>query len=224
MAREKLIILGTGTASRDLADLAREAGKFTPIGFLSDEIPAGEEIDDLPVLGSLEAAKRIAERESGSRPLFINGIGHDEETRGQARDAVAETGLPVQAFTTLIHPTTQDGMSPAARVSPYGVAILPHTTLSGGVRVYGHSFIGSNGSWGRDASLGAYGTAGAGVQAEAGAQAGEDVYLGTGSIIKRGRAVGDRSLIEPGAVVSSDIWPDSRVLAYPARQISPGTR
>lgn len=214
-AMERLIILGSGGTSVDIADLAIQTGKFTPIGYLDDSRTVGEDVNGLPVLGGLADAVNVARDMQGPTPLFINGIGSSGSYRAKPR-MVESTSLPPEAFATVIHPTSEDVMSPSAWVSE-GVAIFPYTTLRNNTFVGAHSLILSHGSWGHGAFIGRYGTVATGVRAAGGVRAGECVYLGTNSVIIEDRRIGDGALVGAGAVVIRDVEPNTRVVGNPAR-------
>ncbi len=48
---------------------------------------------------------------------------------------------------------------------------------------------------------------------------GENCYIGSGSSIKDGLTLGDRTLVGLGSTVIRDTPPDSRVAGSPARQL-----
>jgi len=217
MGTEMLIIFGKGDMSRRLATLAEQIGRLPgSIAFLSDQIGGEEEIDGIRVIQrSLDSAKEIADNAPWSRPLFINGMGHDQKGYRGVPDVIKKAGLPLTAYTSLIHPTAKDLMARTAYVSPYGVAIFANTSLGPGVKVGRHSF--ANGDWGTDAYFGAFGTAAPGVIVEGESKVGKDVYLGAGSKVLKGSIIGRGALVEGGVTVSGKIWPKDKAVMDPVR-------
>ena len=167
--REKLIILGTGGRALDIAALAKQTRKFTTIGYLDDNRNVGEEVNGLPVLGRLTDAKVVAEaRRSrflffrGSRPRFISGIA-SSKFQHERPQIIQATGLPDEAFATLIHPSSRKVMDKTVVVEQ-GAVIFPFVTLMNNTRIGKHSLVFSHVSVGHDTKIGNFCTLTAGVK------------------------------------------------------------
>jgi acetyltransferase-like isoleucine patch superfamily enzyme len=88
------------------------------------------------------------------------------------------------------------------------VSIGAHTLLAPGVFITDHTH-----NMRRHARLDAQGTRSAPVTI------GEDVWLGTKSVIMAGVTIGDGAVVGAGAVVTKDVAPYSIVAGVPAREI-----
>ncbi len=216
MLKEGLIVVGGGPISMELADLARQTGRFKPIGCLDDDIEVGEEVNGLRVLGKLADAEDVAENNRSrclrTLPRFIVGFG--SQGFDSIPQAVASTGLRKEAFATLVHPTAQDVMAPTVNLSE-GVAVFDNTTLRNRVKVGPHSIILDHGSWGTDASLGAYGIVDPLVVVAEGAQVGIGAHLGAGSTIGPYVRIADGKFVPAGGRVPRSVGSDETIDPIP---------
>jgi len=214
MGTEKLIIFGTDYMSRKLAALAEQIGRLpSSIAFLSDQTGGEEEIDGIRVIqGSLDSAKQIADNTSGRKPLFICGMGGTDNYTKRPQ-IIAATGLPDDAFATLIDPDARMGR--LVDLSP-GVAVFPYAVLYGN-RIGKHSLIMPHVVMGVGASVGDFGIVGANATIGDGAQVGNCVYLDAGSVIKQDSVIGNGAHFKEadGRV----IFPSERAVRDSIRQL-----
>ena len=212
--RQKLVILGTGGTCRDILDtvldLNAAEGKtgFECIGFLDDDRALwGTEVQGVPVLGPLSSAAGMADC------VFVNGIGSPGNFQRKAA-IIAGTGLPLDRFATLVHPTAS--VSRSAQLGR-GVVIFQHVTVTTNVRIGDHVTILPNTVISHDDWIGDYTSIAGGVCISGGVRVGRSCYLGTGSTLKPGIVIGDGSLVGMGSVVLHTVEPDCVVVGNPAR-------
>jgi sugar O-acyltransferase (sialic acid O-acetyltransferase NeuD family) len=211
--RQKLVVLGTGGTCRDIldtvSDLNAAAGpRFDCIGFLDDN-PAlwNSAIEGVPVLGPLAAAGKMRDC------LFVNGIGNPTNY-ARRQPIVARTGLPLDRFATLIHPTAS--VSRTAHVGK-DVVIFPHVTVTSNVRIGNHVVILPNTVVSHDDQIGDFTCIAGGVKISGNVRVGRGCYLGTGCALIGGITIGDGALIGMGSVVLRDVEANTVVAGNPAR-------
>ena len=211
---KKLVILGTGGTSLDILDTVRDrydhrlAPDLACVGFLDDN-PAlwGSAIHGVPVLGGLAAAAGLRDC------LFVNGIG-SPSTYSQREALVARTGLSIERFATLVHPSAS--VSRTARLGR-GTVVFQHVTITCNARIGDHVVILPNSVVSHDVQIADFTCMAAGVKISGGVRIGRGTYLGTGCALIGGIEVGDGAMIGMGSVVLRDVAAHAVVAGNPAR-------
>src|SRR5262245_3927781 len=210
--------MGTGGNCIDILDTideinARRPGRdgflgYQCLGFLDDNPESwGRELCGLKVLGPLSAAAEFPE--AG----FVNGIGSQHNfTRKDA--IIAKTGLPLERFETIVHPTAS--VSRMSALGP-GTVILQNVTVTSNVRIGAHVIVLPNSVISHDSVVGDYTCIAGGVCVSGGVTIGRSCYLGTNSSIIEQVTIGEYSLVGMGSVVLRDVAERSVVVGNPSR-------
>ena len=126
---KRLIIIGgvgNGTViSSTVEDIMRESSEWELLGFLNDQIKAGEELGGFPVLGTVDEAPRFNSPDC----YFIFAL----VTVKQAYERfqrLHRLGIPNEKFATLKHPTA---VIPRNVSLGCGVVLMPGVIISPGV-------------------------------------------------------------------------------------------
>jgi sugar O-acyltransferase (sialic acid O-acetyltransferase NeuD family) len=207
-----LIVYGGGGHGKSVIDLLRSLGTYRLVGVIDDGIATGTQILGLPVLGGAEALPGL--RDQGIR-LAVNAVGGIGKVRSR-----------IQVFQQL----AAAGFASPAVVHPRAY-LEPNVTLSGGLQVFPHAYIGSECQVGfgvivntgavvsHDCVLEDYANISPGALLAGGVRVGEQALVGMGVTINLGVHIGAGARIGNGATVKSDvpaegvvraggIWPD----------------
>lgn len=116
---ETLIIIGAGRHGRIVAEIARESGRFLPIGFADDHTEVGTLIDGVPVLGPWHKTEADA---------YILAIG-DNDVRARLFSELIAHG---RRIATLISPRAH--VSSGAKIGT-GTVVLPGACIQAGASI-----------------------------------------------------------------------------------------
>lgn len=212
---KKLIIIGgvgNGTViSSTVEDIMRESQEWRFLGFLNDQMKAGEELSGFPILGTVDEAPRFNSKDC----YFIYAL----TTVKQAYERIQRLhsiGIPDEKFAALKHPTAV--VSRNVRLG-YGVVLMPGVIISPDVTIGNHTQLYANSFVGHDTEVGNYcfiannASVGGRVIIE------EGVHIGSNSSIIERITLGKWSLVGLGAVVLKDVEPFTTVVGNPARSI-----
>jgi len=207
--RKKLIIVGAGADSRNLAELVSEQSReWTLLGFLDDD-PAkhGTKINGVPVLGKIKDAINYV------NCYFVVLIGNYSDYFIRKR---CVTSLPIglENYATIVHSSAW--VSKWANIGR-GSAIYPGTTVMANAEIGNHVFIASKTNIGHDTVIGDYTSMSAMVGVAGRVVVGEGCIIGISSSIREGVTVGEWSIVGMGSVVVSDVPPYHVVAGNPAR-------
>ncbi|HWX20983.1 MAG TPA: NeuD/PglB/VioB family sugar acetyltransferase [Candidatus Binatia bacterium] len=209
-----LIILGTGGNCIDILDAVlalNESGgmlQYRVRGFLDDNKEVwGQEVQGCRVLGPLSHARNYSDC------LFANGIG-SFHNYWRKPDIIATTGLPDEAFVSIVHPRAS--VSRFAALGR-GTVVLQNATINSGVRVGCHVIILPNAVLSHDTVVGDHTCIASSACLAGGVQIGKACYLGAQCAVSNGVRIGDFSLAGIGAVVLQDVPPKTVVVGNPAR-------
>lgn len=211
---KKVIILGTGGTCIDILDALNDINDFRHdsvyecVGFLDDdERTWGRQHLHVQVLGPLQSA--------GHYPgcFFVNGIGSPSNF-WKKRDIISRTGVPIDRFETLIHPTA--AVSQTSRLG-HGVVLFQHVTVTSNARIGNHVIVLPNTVISHDAVIGDYTCIAGGACISGAVEIGLSCYVGSNCAIDSNVKIGDHCLVGMGAVVLHDIAENSVVVGNPAR-------
>lgn len=205
--KKKIIILGTGGTSRDIADLILEL-KYQCMGFLDDDKDKmGKSISGIKVIGSISEARRYRDA------YFINGIGNSSSFL-QKEKIIISCGLPLDRFITLIHPSAS--ISKSASLGN-GSVIFQNVVISSNAKVKNHVIILPSSVIGHDDEIEDYTTIASGACISGFVKISKSCYVGAGSLIKEGVLLGEKSLIGIGSVVLNNTEKGSVYVGNPAK-------
>jgi sugar O-acyltransferase (sialic acid O-acetyltransferase NeuD family) len=213
---KSIIILGTGGNCVDILDAILEINDhasqavYDCIGFLDDRSELwGSKIQGVAVLGGLNTAGQYPES------FFVNGIG-STRTFWKKLDIIAGTGVAVERFETVIHPTAS--VSRMARLG-HGVVILQQVTVASNARLGNHVMVLPNSIISHDDRVGDGAIIAGSVCVNGGVEIGPCCYIGSNSSIREYCKIGARSLIGMGSVVLKDVAEGSVMVGNPARRL-----
>lgn len=209
----KLIILGAGGTSREIAGAVRDVNQrelhWDLLGYLDDD-PAlhGAQIDGLPVLGLLETAGR-------SEAQVIIGVARAKNP-GVRRSIVERLNLPRERYATIVHPSAS--VSPHAKTGA-GTAILHNVVITSGTVVGDHVLILQNVTMAHDQVVEDFVTIAPGATIAGGVRLKQGSYIGAGSAILDGVSVNEGALVGIGSVVLWDVPAGATVVGNPAQAL-----
>ncbi len=214
-----LVILGAGGHAREQLDLIRTLESVKPHyevqGFLVDPEYGrpGEEVAGLPILGDLDWLRAAAHEVE-----LVCAIG---SPAGRAAMVARVEGLGGR-FATLVHPSATVGARVA--LGP-GVIVSAGAVLTCDIDLASHVHVNVGCSISHDCAFEPFATLAPGCRLAGVVRVGRGAELGVGCTISDRQCIGDWSIVGAGAVVVSDVPPDSTVVGVPAqviRQRTPG--
>jgi len=200
-----LAVYGPGGYGREVASFARRLGSVVFVSDASGEI--GQEINGVPVIGFAELANRRL-------PTCIAVA--DAATRRRLAEKCDDAGVPsAEAWA----PTSVRGDN----VLVGGGAIMSDFTICTADLTVGRHFHANIYSYiAHDCVIGDFVTLAPRVCVNGNAIIEDDVYIGTGAILRQGSRekplrIGKGAIIGMGAVVTKDVAPGVTVIGNPAR-------
>lgn len=202
MSSKQIIMLGgVGNASVIAAAIkdARRRGydEWDVIGYLNDRMQTGEDLEGLPVMGTLADVPRYLDKGC----YFINTIYRID---GQdLRIAMFEKlGIPDERLATFVHPLAY---SAGNTIFGPGTVIMPHVSLSSGTTfgrcclVFANAVVGHNDVIGNYCHFAAQSCTGSYLKI------GRGVHIGMNASVRENLTLGDCSSLGAGAVLVKDM-------------------
>ena len=212
---KKIVIIGgfgNGTVvSSAVEDIMRESQEWELLGFLNDQMKAGEELNGFPVLGTVDEAPRFNSKDC----YFIYTLVNVKQAYERIQ-RLHSLGISNEKFATLKHPTAV--ISRNVRLG-YGVVLMPGVIISPDVTIGNHTQLYANSFVGHDTTVGNHcfvannASIGGRVTAE------EGVHIGSNCSIRERVTLGKWSLVGLGSVVLKDVEPFTIVAGNPAQVI-----
>lgn len=201
-----LAIYGPGGFGREIAAFARRDREVLFISDADDQI--GSVINGLAVLSLHE----VAERQSVEVVIAVA----DATTRRRLADKCAAVGLP---FGALVSPSHERGDNVAVGD---GSVFCGQTVCTSDLKIGRHFHANIFSYVAHDCSVGDFVTLAPRVCINGNTIVEDDVYIGTGAILRQGTAmkpllIGRGAVIGMGAVVTRDVPPGVTVIGNPAR-------
>ncbi len=211
-AREPLILLGAGGASREVADAAEATGRFDVRGFLDDD-PAkqGGAVSGRPVLGPLDAVADFPDA------LFVAGMGNPRAPRSR-ETVVRRLGLPDERFATVVHPLAS--LPPSCSLGA-GSVLLAGAVLTADAQVGRHVITMPACVLTHDDVVEDYASLAAGVLLAGGVRVGAGAYLGAGVRVREGLTIGSGAMVGMASLVLRDVGAGEVWYGSPARRVHP---
>lgn len=205
MSRRLLLVAASGLA-REVAQAARAAGEDV-VGFLDDD-PArhGTTVDDVPVLGGLEAVHRYPD----TTIVLCPGKG---ATRERIAARLREFGVGEDRYGSVVHPSVK---VPSSCTIGTGSVLLAGVVLTTSVRLGQHVVVMPNVTLTHDDVVDDFATLCAGVQLGGSVRIGHSAYVGMAASVRERVHVGADAIVGMGAVVLQDVPPDQTWWGVPA--------
>ena len=210
-----LVIIGARGNCVDALDIIAAingsgTGSWEVAGFLDDDFKAlGGEVGGVPVLGSLDEARRL------DGVSFVFGIGSPGNF--DRRESIfRRLEVPPQRFATLLHP-----LAVISRFATLGRGsiVFPFAAVGAGAVVGDFVYLLSHAVISHGAAVGSFSCVAAGASVSGGAVVGPGCYLGTNSSLRGGVTVGGGAMIGMGSVVLNDVEEGSVMAGNPARRL-----
>lgn len=203
--RQNLLILGTGTFAREVADLASDLDHVSVTGFVASIPPykSGDTILDLPVYW-VDELRRFAGTHFAVCALATT-------RRWQFIEQAREQGI---RFSRIVHPTAR--VSRRATLGE-GVIISAGVVVSTNSNIGDHVILNRGVLIGHDNLIGPYCTAGPGANLAGNVTVGSRTWIGMGALVIEKVTLGSQADIGAGALVISDVADRVQVIGSPAR-------
>lgn len=209
--RKEIAIVGAGGFGKETLVMINQINAINPQwlvnGFYDDGIAAGSTVAGIPVLGNLDALKRI------DQELAIVVAVGDPKVK---RSVVERIQQPNLYFPTLIHPVATIGENIQSGV---GCIVTAGCRLTIDITLGDFVLLNLNTTVGHDVHIGSFTSVMPGVHLSGYVQVGEEVLIGTGASVLQHVNIGNRSVVGAGAVVNKNVEPHRTVAGVPARSI-----
>lgn len=207
MPKEPLIIVGFGGNAIDFFDTI--SYNYDVIGFVDDN----EEKQECFYKGIRVYGRAFLERHDHVKVICIIG---SEKTYKKKTEIIQGFGIPVERYTSAIHPQAIIGSSVSIG---YNVVIMPGVAVTSNAVLGNHIMVLANTALHHDVKIGDYTMIGSNVVIAGHTMIGQSCYVGSGSSVINGISIGDYSLIGMGSNVLRSIPSYSKVVGNPAREI-----
>ena len=214
MTLQRVAIIGAGGFAREVLDIFDAINETTPrhdvVGYIVESVygEPGTLVNDKPILGDFDYLEG-RERDVS----VICGVGAPE-IRSRLIRRAAQMGL---RFCNVIHPSVV--MSRWVAVGA-GSVIAAGCVLTNQIRLGDHVHINLDCTVGHDAVFEDFSTLAPGVHVSGNVTCEEGSCIGTGVNILPGMRIGAWSIVGAGAMIGSDVPPNSTVVGVPGRVVS----
>lgn len=212
-----LIIIGAAGTGREVAEAVEDVNstgrRWNLLGFLDDDPQKqGKEYNGYHVLGPISTASAYR----GCH--FVPVLGNHRDLRLTKR-MLDQLSLDSSRFATIIHPS--------ARVSRYadiglGTVVLQNCVITPNSRIGSYVLMLFGSHIGHDCIVEDHVVIAPNAVVSGGARISEGCYIGANSTILQKLKIGPWSCVGIGAVVFSDVGPNSTVVGNPARLLRHG--
>lgn len=203
-------LFGAGGFAREIMPIARQTLPNDTEFYFIQTTPEFSEVNGYRVISEEEFSQLKAEK------TYAIGIASDN-----IRNAIAERMQGVAKPCALIAPNAEVG---DANTFGEGIILCPFTCITANATI-GKYFQANIYSYiGHDCIIGDYVTFAPSVKCNGNVHIGDNVYVGTGAIIRQGTpekplTIGENSIIGMGAVVTKSVPANVTVIGNPARPL-----
>ena len=213
MSRKVAILggLGNGAVVAAAIEHARRMGAtdLEVAGFLNDRTPVGEKIDMFPVIGKVEAAKRLLDEGY----WFINTILRIDGNR--ERIAMFEAlNIPDDRLATFVHPMAY--VAPSVQLGA-GCIIMPQVAMSPGSKLGKGCIMMVGATMGHDNIVGDFCHIAAQACVGSYLRIGKGVHIGFNATIRENLTIGDNATLGQGAVLLKNMGKNEIWVGNPAK-------
>jgi sugar O-acyltransferase (sialic acid O-acetyltransferase NeuD family) len=219
MAKE-LYIIGAGGFGREVADTVREINKadasadgpvYRIAGFVDDDESLwGTIINDIEVKGGVEWLRGL--ENTGDKPCSVIAVANPQMKR-----AIAHKLEGLIEWATLLHPTAV--ISPYAEIGA-GSIIQSNASIGPNARIGQQCCVNFCSGVGHDAVIGDFVSVMSHCDITGYDVLKDGVYVATSVSVIPNIAVRENAFVGAGSVVVKDVPENTKVLGYPARQIT----
>lgn len=206
-----IAIVGAGGFGKETLVMINQINAINPqwqvTGFYDDGVAAGSIVAGLPVLGNLDALKRI------DQELAVVVAVGDPKVKRSVVERIQQSNL---YFPTLIHPVATIGENIKAGA---GCIVTAGCRLTIDIALGDFVLLNLNTTIGHDVHIDSFTSVMPGVHLSGYVQVGEEVLIGTGASVLQNVTIGNRSVVGAGAVVNKNVEPNRTVAGVPARSI-----
>jgi acetyltransferase EpsM len=203
--------LGDGTVVLSgLHDLIENGEDLSVLGFLNDRQAKGEQIENVPVLGSLDDTKEYVHLDD---VFFISALLKAKEAYARSQK-IENLRIPIGKFYTLIHPRATIARSAKIGLGTY---VGPNVVVMPKVIIGNHCSFRTSVNIGHDCIIGHFAYVGPNATLSGGVVLGDGVHVGPNACIRERVKCGTFSVIGMGSVVLRDVPESCIVFGNPAR-------
>jgi sugar O-acyltransferase (sialic acid O-acetyltransferase NeuD family) len=208
---ENLIIVGAGSAAREILQLIKEVNKvketYLVRGFIDDAFRNIKELTN----GEFDIIGSIKEWKPSSDELYVCAISNP-----LARKTIVEKLEARGAkFIGLVHPSVLIG--DYSRVGK-GLIAYAYASIGPNVNIGDHVFL-QRTSIAHDVIVGSYTTISSLCGILGGVEIGSEVFVGNHATLLPNIKIGDKSFVGAGSVVIRNVAENSKVFGNPARKV-----
>ncbi len=193
-----IIVYGGGGHGKALIELLRALGSYRIVGVIDDNLPGGNSLLGVPVLGGAEALSRLHQDGVRLAANAVGGIGN-LAVRIEIFQRLAQAGFTCPA---LVHPTAF--IEASAALAP-GTQVFPHAYVGSEVEVGFGTIINTGAIVSHDCKLGNYVNLSPGAILAGGVHVGDGVLIGMGVTVNLLVRIGRGARIGNGATVKNDV-------------------
>ena len=199
-----IVIYGGGGHAKAIMDMVKQIGIYNIAGILDDNLPAGNRVLDIPILGTRAILPELAEQGVSLAANAVGGI-LDIGIRVRIFELLERAGFELPA---LIHPRAT--LEPSASVEA-GVQIFANAYVGSAAILHPKCMVNTNAVVSHDCQIGAYSHIAPGALLAGEVQIGERTLVGMGVTITIGVNVGSGVRIGNGANILADV-PDRAII------------
>lgn len=203
-----LLIIGAGGHGKVVASIAHRLGRWGRIAFLDDKFGELTQVEDWPVLGTVQDAGRFLGEFSDAFAAF----GDNALRLGVLRNLL-ELGFRAPV---LIHP---DASVSRHTVIGAGTVLCAQSAVIVDARIGVGAIVNTAASVGHDCTIGDGVHVAPGVRLAGGVVVGESSWVGLGAVVKEQVVIGKNVMVGAGSVVLRNLPDGVTAVGVPARVI-----
>jgi len=205
--KDKIVLIGGGGHCRVVIDAVRKAGLYEITGIVDSNLPRGEKVLGIEVLGSDGLLQELYN--SGTKLAFITvGSTKDCAIRLRLHNMLKKIGfsLPV-----IVHPNSVIGEGVSA---DEGTFVAAGVVINTGTKIGKNVIINTSSSIDHDCVIGDFVHITPGVTLSGGVKIGDRAHIGTGANVIQYLNIGKGAFIPAGKTVIKDMGNNEKYSGY----------